>query len=191
MKRELKNDNAGMTLAELIVTFALMGIFLAAVATVISSSVVVQSELTGTMYAESVGETLLDKITGEIAAAKVSEGKAIVVGKVLKGENDLGEGVSFYDRNGQKSCFLVEDGLLVMKADSDWKMDAGAYMGYRITDFRVNRLNDKNVFEVIIKIKNLKTGFEYTASRAVQSYNFRTQQDYDKIVEEDIVIASE
>lgn len=191
MKRELKNDNAGMTLAELIVTFALMGIFLAAVATVISSSVVVQSELTGTMYAESVGETLLDKITGEIAAAKVSEGKAIVVGKVLKGENDLGEGVSFCDRNGQKSCFLVEDGLLVMKADSDWKMDAGAYMGYRITDFQVNRLNDKNVFEVIIKIKNLKTGFEYTASRAVQSYNFRTQQDYDKIVEEDIVIASE
>lgn len=191
MKREIKNDNAGMTLAELIVTFALMGIFLAAVATVISSSVVVQSELTGTMYAESVGETLLDKITGEIAAAKVSEGKAIVVGKVLKGENDLGAGVSFYDRNGQKSCFLVEDGLLVMKADSDWKMDAGAYMGYRITDFRVNRLNDKNVFEVIIKIKNLKTGFEYTASRAVQSYNFRTQQDYDKIVEEDIVIASE
>lgn len=191
MKREIKNDNAGMTLAELIVTFALMGIFLAAVATVISSSVVVQSELTGTMYAESVGETLLDKITGEIAAAKVSEGKAIVVGKVLKGENDLGEGVSFYDRNGQKSCFLVEDGLLVMKADSDWKMDAGAYMGYRITDFQVNRLNDKNVFEVIIKIKNLKTGFEYTASRTVQSYNFRTQQDYDKIVEEDIVIANE
>lgn len=191
MKRELKNDNAGMTLAELIVTFALMGIFLAAVATVISSSVVVQSELTGAMYAESIGETLLDKITGDIAAAKVSEDKAIVVGKVLKGENDLGEGVSFYDRKGQKSCFLVEDGLLVMKGDRDWKMDAGAYMGYRITDFQVNRLNDKNVFEVIIKIKNLKTRFEYTASRVVQSYNFKTQQDYDKIVEEDIVAASE
>lgn len=191
MKRKLKNDNAGITLAELIVTFALMGIFLASVAAVISSSMVVQSELTGTMYAETVGETLLDKITGEIAAAKVSDSKAIVVGTVLEGENDLGKGISFYDRSGQKACFLIEDGLLVMAAENDWKMDAGAYMGYRITDFQVNRLNDKNVFEIIIKIKNLKTGFEYTASRAVQSYNFRTQQDYDKIVEEDIVIVSE
>lgn len=191
MKRKLKNDNAGMTLAELIVTFALMGIFLAAVAMVISSSVVVQSELTGAMYAESVGETLLDKITGEMAAAKASEDRAIVVGTVIEGENNLGKGISFYDRNNQKACFLAEDGFLVMKAENGWKMDAGAYMGYRITDLQINRLNDKNVFEVILKIKNLKTGFEYTASRAVKCYNFRTQQDFEKIVEADIVIESE
>lgn len=51
MNRKRKKDNRGMSLAELIVTFALMGIFLAAVAVVISSSVLIHSELTGTMYA--------------------------------------------------------------------------------------------------------------------------------------------
>ncbi len=188
MNRKLKNDNAGLSLAELIVTFALMGIFLAAVATVISSSVVIHSELTGAMYAQSVSETLLDKVTGELAMAKPVGSRALVVGTVLSEGEDIGGGVSFYDRNEKKSCFVVEDGLLVMKADVDWKMDDRAYMGYRITEMQVNRLNEENVLEVVIKIKNLKTGYEYTASRVVKSYNFETEQDFEKIREEDIIL---
>lgn len=188
MNTDLKKDNAGLSLAELIVTFALMGIFLAAVAVVISSSVVIHSELTGAMYAQSVSETLLDKVTGELAAAKPAGSRSIIVGTVLRDGEDIGKGISFYDREGEKACFTVEDGLLVMEAENDWKMDARAYMGYRISEMQINRLNDENVFEVIIKIKNLKTGYEYTASRAVKSYNFRTEQDYKKIREEDILL---
>lgn len=183
-----KSDNRGMSLAELIVTFALMGIFLTAVAAVVSSSVIIQSEMTGAMYAQTVSETLLDKVAGELTAAKPVGGKAIVLGRVLMEGADIGEGVSFYDRNGKKSCFLVEDGLLLLKSDKDWQMDDKAYMGYRITQFQVNRLNEVNVMEIIIKIQNLKTGFEYTASRAVQSYNFETERDFKKIKEEDIIL---
>lgn len=188
MNTDLKRDNAGISLAELIVTFALTGIFLAAVAAVISSSVLIHSELTGAMYAQSVSETLLDKVTGELAAAKPVGSKAMVVGPVLREGENAGKGISFYDRDGKKSCFLVEDGLLVMEAENSWKMDAKAYMGYRISDMQINRLNDENVFEVIIKIKNLKNGYECTASRTVKSYNFRTLQDYNKIREEDILL---
>lgn len=188
MNRKLSNDNRGMTLAELIVTFALMGIFLTAVATVISSSVLIHSELTGTMYAQSISETLLDKITGELAAAKPVGSRAMVVGKVLKEGEDIGGGVSFYDREGKKACFMVEDGLLVMESDHDWEMDDRAYMGYRITELQVNRLNDKNVLEVVLTIQNLKTGFTYTASKTVQSYNFETEKDFIKIREEDILL---
>lgn len=188
MNKDFKEDNTGMSLAELIVTFALMGIFLAAVAIVISSAVVVHSELTGAMYAQSVSETLLDKITGELAPAQSSGSKAMVIGTVYKDGKEEGNGVSFYDRNGKKACFLVEDGLLVMAADEGWKMDEKAYMGYRITEMQINRLNEKNVLEIIIKIKNLKTGYEYTASRTVQSYNFKTDQDYVRIKEENILL---
>lgn len=187
MDRDLKRDNAGYSLAELIVTFALMGIFLAAVAAVISSSVIIHSELTGAMYAQSVSETLLDKVTGELAAAKTTGSKAIVVGKVLKNGEDAGGGIFFYNKDGKKSCFIVEDGMLVMEGESAWRMDDRAYIGYRISEMQINRLNNENVFEVIIKVRNLKTDYEYTASRTIKSYNFKTQQDYEKIKEEDIL----
>ena len=190
MKKTQKTDNRGMTLAELIVTFALAGIFLASVAAVISSSVIVYSELTGTMYAQSVSEILLDKVTGELAAAEPEGDKAFVTGQVLKNGAVLGEGVSFYDRNEKHSCFYVEEGILILQAEDVWRMDENAYMGYRITDFSVNRLNEKNVFEVTVKIKNLKTGFEYTASKVTASYQFETENDFEKIVQEEIVLGN-
>lgn len=185
---KVKNDNRGMTLAEMIITFALMGIFLAAVASVISSSIVIHSELTGTMYAQSVGEILLDKVTGELAAAKPSGRTSMVTGTVLKNGEAVGGGVSFYDKDGNKSCFYVADGILIMESADSWKMDENAYMGYRISDFQVNRLNEENILEVVVKIKNLKTGFEYTASRVIESYNFETQSDFNKILQAEIVL---
>lgn len=188
MSRKQKSDNRGMTLAELIVTFALMGIFLAAVAVVISSSVLIHSELTGTMYAQSVSETLLDKIAGELAAAQPTGTKAMVVGRALKEGEDIGAGVSFFDREGRKAGFFVEDGLLVMQSDENWKMDENAYMGYRITEMQINRLNKENVLEAVITIRNLKTDFTYTASRAFACYNFESEKDFEKIREEDILV---
>lgn len=187
MDRDLKKENGGYSLAELIITFALMGIFLAAVAAVISSSVVIHSELTGAMYAQSVSETLLDKVTGELTAAKPAEKEAIVVGTILKNGEDVGKGVSFYDRDGKKSCFRIEDGMLVMDSETPWRMDARAYIGYRISEMQINRLNEGSVFEVTIKVKNLKTDYEYTASRTFKSYNFTTEEDYAKIKQGNIL----
>lgn len=190
METTLKRDNRGMTLAELIVTFALTGIFLAAVAGVISSSVIVHSELTGTMYAQSVNEILLDKVTGELAGAKPAAEKAIVTGQVLKDGEILSGGASFYNKEDKKVCFFVEDGILVMDGDDAWRMDEEAYMGYRISSLDINRLNQKNVFEVTIKIVNLKTGFEYTSSKVTASYQFESEDDFEKIVQEEIILGS-
>lgn len=184
MKQEIKKDNSGMTLAEMIVTFALMGIFLAAVVTVITSSVTVHSELTGTMYAQSVGETLLDKITGELSAAKAAGGKSIVIGDMSEYGATTGNGVSFYDREGVHSAFFIKDGLLVMQAgDNEWKMEGKAYMGYRITDLQISRLNNENILEIQLILKNLKNGFEYSASKSLECYNFRTEEDFKRISE--------
>ncbi len=185
---KLKEDNRGMTLAEMIITFALMGIFLAAITSVISSSIMIHSELTGTMYAQSVGEILLDKVTGELAAAKNTGSAAMITGSVLKDGEAVSEGVFFYNRKGNKSCFYVEDGILHMDSADDWKMDENAYMGYRITDFQVKRLNEENVLEIVFKIKNLKTGFEYTATRTVESFNFETEEDFRKITTAEIIL---
>ena len=113
--KKLKNDNAGITLAELVVTFALMGIFLAAAAAVISSSIMVHAQMSGTMYASTVSETLLDKVTGELAGARAEEEETIRIGRVYRDGEDLGEGVSFYDREEILPAFSLRTDFLLWK----------------------------------------------------------------------------
>lgn len=69
MKRLFK-DRSGMTLVELIVTFALIGIFMTAASFVLSSSLQLFTRMKATADAVTVSDLLLDKIAGEIAAAK-------------------------------------------------------------------------------------------------------------------------
>ena len=184
--KKLKNDNAGITLAELVVTFALMGIFLAAVAAVISSSIMVHAQLSGTMYASTVSETLLDKVTGELAGARA---EAIRIGRVFRDGEDLGEGVFFYDRKGKPACFVIEDGILVMEGGDDFTLDEKAYMGYRITGFSVEQLEGKNVLKVTVSLKNLKNGFIYTSDRTTRCYCF-SSDDFKKIINADMDLNS-
>lgn len=194
IKEGVKEDNRGTTLAEMIVTFALVGIFLAAAVCVISSAVVMHSELTGSMYAQNVGELLLDKITGELSAAQPQGSRSMVI---------EANGAAFYDRDGNAVNLTVQDGLLVFHYQEsekvneqgeayteeahDWRLDEKAYMGFRITDMQIHRLENGNVLEITVKIKNLKTGFEYSASRCTQCYNFVLKSDYGKIVEGNIL----
>lgn len=178
-------DNRGVTLTEMIVTFALIGIFMAAAVSVISSAVITHSELTASMYAQSVGEMLLDKVTGELAAARADEGRDIELGIILAEEEDTHNyGAAFYDREGYSVVCTVEDGLLCFHyEDSDWMLDPKAYMGFRITEMEIKRRNEQNILEVRFTIKNLKTGFEYSTSRCTKCYNFKTDEDFQRITE--------
>lgn len=178
--RNLSKDNRGVTLTEMVVTFALVGIFMASAISIISSAVITHSELTASMYAQSVGEMLLDKVTGELAAARADGGKSIALGTALaeSEEETYGDGAAFYDREGKSVICTVEEGLLHFHyEDFDWALDPKAYMGFRITQMEIRRRNDKNVLEVSFQIKNLKTGFEYSTSRCTKCYNFKTDED--------------
>lgn len=199
----MRRDDRGTTLAEMIVTFALIGIFLLAAAGIISSAVILHSNLSETMYAQSVGEILIDKVTGEIAAAQPKGNRALLIGEGETAGGTLGEGVSFYDREGNKACCFVRDGRLVfsyaesvkvdlygevqVKPKREWMLEDKAYMGYQITDMQFARAGDKNVLEITIKLKNLKTGFEYTVSGCTRCYNFKSKADYSKIIEGNIL----
>lgn len=200
---KVTGDNRGTTLAEMIVTFALIGIFLLAAAGVISSAVILHSDLSATMNAQGVGEILIDKVTGELAAAQPKGSRALVIGDGQSAGGTLGEGVAFYDRESNITRVFVRDGRLVFAYEEavqineygevlvspkrEWMLDDKAYMGYQISDLQIERLNDENVLEITIKIKNLKTGFEYTVSRAAQCYNFKTEADFSKMTEGNIL----
>lgn len=183
----LRRNNKGTTLAEMIVTFALIGIFMASAAAVISSAILMHSEITGVMYAQSVGEMILDKVAGELAAAKNPGTGSIVIREGKTSEDAAGDQVSYQDRDGctaqigvddgllyihyQQRVTIQEDGEVITQPEQDFRMDERAYMGYRITDFRVERLNAENVYEIRIQLQNLKTGFEYSTTRCTKCYN--------------------
>lgn len=199
----MRRDDRGTTLAEMIVTFALIGIFLLAAAGIISSAVILHGSLSETMYAQSVGGILMDKVTGEIAAAQPKGSKALLIGEGETAGGTLGEGVAFYDREGNKTCCFIRDGRLIfsyeesvkvdlygevlVEPEREWMLDDKAYMGYQITDMQFARAGDKNVLEITIKIKNLKTGFEYAVTGCTRCYNFKSEADYAKIVEGNIL----
>lgn len=184
-RKDFTEDNRGMTLTEMIVTFALIGIFMVTAVSVISSAVITHSELTASMYAQSVGEMLLDKVTGELAAARADDGRGILLGEVLtKEEEAYSDGAVFYDREGREVTCTVSEGLLCFHyEDSDWALDPKAYMGFRVTQMEIKKRNDKNILEVSFKIKNLKTGYEYSTSRCTRCYNFKTTADCQRITE--------
>lgn len=185
-KMDLAEDNRGVTLTEMVVTFALIGIFMAAAVSVISSAIMTHSELTASMYAQSVGEMLLDKVTGELAAARADADRGIMLGaaSVKPEEEAYGSSAAFYDREGNPVVCTVQDGLLYFHyEDFDWALDPKAYMGFRITQMQIKKKNDKNILEVSFKIKNLKTGFEYSTFRCTKCYNFKTESDCQRITE--------
>lgn len=62
-------DRRGMTLVELIVTFALLGLFMTAASSMLTSTLQLFTRMQATSRAITVSDMLLDKISGEIAAA--------------------------------------------------------------------------------------------------------------------------
>lgn len=69
---QIKNrlsDRRGATLVELIVTFALLGLFMTAAASMLTSTLQLFTRMQATSRAITVSDMLLDKISGEITAA--------------------------------------------------------------------------------------------------------------------------
>lgn len=71
--REFMKRKNGTTLVELIVTFALLGLFMTAATTMLTSSLQMFSRMQATSSAITVSDLILDKIAGEIVAADIPE----------------------------------------------------------------------------------------------------------------------
>ncbi|MCH1983060.1 hypothetical protein MCG98_10835 [Ruminococcus sp. OA3] len=94
-------SKSGVTLVELVVTFALLGLFIAVSCQVISNALNVYYHIKGLTYGQQVSDTLLEKISGEIEGAQVSisEGDADNKDKTLKIYKN-GSVIELYDRTG-------------------------------------------------------------------------------------------
>ena len=69
------NRRAGYTLAELIVSFALIGIFLVAASTVIGSFLRIQARVSAQADAQTLSDTLLNTISEPLVSMRYNEDK--------------------------------------------------------------------------------------------------------------------
>lgn len=201
MKGKKSNNigsNAGLTLVELIVTFALIGIFMVSATFVLSNSLRMFQRMESTSKAVTVSDLILDKISGEIAAADVDrEGKNEGYYFCMGEDADIsGSGgspwIAFENRSKSPVSIYEDEGKLVIKyygiteADKvgtgvkpvqeiDWKFDENVYMGYRIENLSFSRpqpSDHPNVVRIDLSLKHQTTGFTYSTYRYAENYNY-------------------
>ena len=170
MKR-IKNRR-GTTLVELMVTLALIGIFLVVSAAAVTNGLRVFVQVKTTANAIVVSDTILDKISGELTAAR----KRAAV-------SESQDAVAFYTRTGSLVSIRAKDGRMNMHYDpvtgsngngavvyeaADWQFDQKMYQGLTLESLRfaVQSGSSSNVIQVAIQLR--KGDFVYTDSRWVE-----------------------
>lgn len=151
-----KKMTAGTTLVELITTFALIGIFMAAASLMLASSLRMFTRMQATANAVTVSDLLLDKIAGEITAARAPDKNGQGYYFWLE-KNDGSPWVVMQNRTGSPIAILAvptadggnelciryyetvkgsayESENVRKVPEMDWHFDKNVYMGYRITD---------------------------------------------------------
>lgn len=109
IKTLLKNRQ-GVTLVELIVTFALLSMFATSTCLMAASAIKVYHQIRGLNNALQVSDTLMDKITGVFEGAQVGSAKGHLVkdSRTLKVASD-GSFVDLYDRTGSHIVITTTD----------------------------------------------------------------------------------
>ena len=178
MKERKQWDNQGMTLIELMVSFALLGIFFVAATTLISTVVRIHYDVRGQQYGLQVCTMIADKIAEELEGAQSAEGDepAVILGRD-------GTVVELVDRNGSRVSIGTTEGepkffrLHYAKADNspmgengekidsyeslDWLFDEKSYMGYAIKSLVFSLPGDdyeSNVIRMDLEIESERYG---------------------------------
>lgn len=191
-----KVNNYGVTLVELVVTFALMGLFMVAATNVMMSAINIYYEVKGSSYGLEISSILEKKIVREISLA--DNGNLSVYGENQPCSNSSiviyneGHCIDYLDKSGDRTRISVDDkGYInyhyyavedenaseatVLSGAYDWKYDKKMYMGYKIKDLTFSKA-DSSVYKSNIIVMNLvlfsdKYG-EYKTTKYIECFNF-------------------
>ena len=165
--KRLSADRRGVTLIEMVVSFALLGIFLVVCAQVLASGLSLYQYVKARSYGKQVADTLMEKITGEIEGAQTATGVSFVPGTEGEGDGSStlslakdGTYIILYDRTGsririgtetvsgrdivnlhyyQVNSIDSENNEVVSYEAVDWQFDPAVYMGYEVESLRFTR----------------------------------------------------
>jgi prepilin-type N-terminal cleavage/methylation domain-containing protein len=208
--REKRNrkKNRGMTLVELMVSFALISIFMVSATMLISSISNIYYQAKGVSYGLQVTNILQGKISEELAGALNEDitsddfldasgagisGAMLISQDCIEFTNSDGSHVNLglYEKEGKKYLSLHyypvptgSDGSNLYEA-VDWTFDKETYMGYSVTDLKFSRPGgdyDYNIIQIDLTITSPKYG-DYTTTEYVQCYNFDNTVSPSRIVD--------
>ena len=155
-RKNRKDRNRGTTLVEIIVSFALLAIFMACTATIISSITGMYYNVRCETYSKQVSDIVLEKIASEIEGAKYS--------KVTTGINPVitEDSITFYDRTDTKITLSADDmGLSIYyhgfrdlsnditRQPSTWRFDEKTYNGFSVVGLNFVRGDELSTSEFV------------------------------------------
>lgn len=183
-----KKDRGGYTLIELIVVFALIGMFMASLTTVAVYYMRTFLRVTASGNTQIAADTVMETIAGELSAA--ANRQTMGEDGTLTGQNlEVTEtSVRYVNQNGQTVVMTAEDGILHLhylevKADvtgpgspaADWYIGKEAYLGAQIQSLHFEKLEtDKKVLiRVKLSMTNEKAGADYLleSTKIVELYH--------------------
>ncbi|MCR4609753.1 MAG: prepilin-type N-terminal cleavage/methylation domain-containing protein [Eubacterium sp.] len=163
-KRSSAGDNRGMTLVEMIVSFALLSIFVVASTIIISSVISLYYRVRGESYSRQVGDIVTNKISSEISGALYSSENDDANIRLCtvddQGNPVSGNAVDLYDRTDTHIRMFAQDGILKiyyysiddqMQPENNrtsvyWTFDKKVYNGFEIEKLDFAQANtQKNV----------------------------------------------
>lgn len=176
--RQGKLNNRGFTLAEMIVSFALTGLFMVAAGKVIVNTTMVYYEAKGITNGMQVSSVLSAKIGSEIESASADD--EIVVGT----DHDQ---IALSDAGGTPIVIGTNaDGYLSIHYDagadedkSNWTFDKKTYMGYTIKELTFSQPKGdyaNNIIYMSLTLTSPKYG-DYSVGKYIECYNFDAETD--------------
>lgn len=186
----------GMTMVELIVTFALLGIFMVAATFMLTATLRLFTRSQSTSNAITVSDLILDKISGEIAAADIPQKDTDGYYFWLERGTDAtskSKWIALCNRSGSPISIYADEGRLYLKYyqmiktdkkevnEINWHYDKRVYMGYQIESLLFSQpdpLTHPEVILIDLTLKHTRTGFTYSTCRYAKNYNFDPTTDY-------------
>ena len=151
-KLRIRNNcikNKGMTLIEMIVSFALLALFLASAAAIIGTTTSMYYEIKRENYARQVTDIILEKVESEIDGSEYNKEAAgenlriqNAAGADSGGSLDTGNAVILTDKTGTKVKVYADSGELIVYyydigdkySATNWKFDKSVYNSFTVEE---------------------------------------------------------
>lgn len=186
MRKQIKNDQSGFTLVEVIVSCVIITIFISAATVILSSALKAHARLTSLTQAQTVADTVMETIIGEVSTAADAEVDPTYSRQaVLIKDNDDIDELHFINANGYHAVISVNaaDKILMIKYTigtdaTDWYLGKETYMKNYICKLNFTKAGD-NIVKAELSLQNEITQQTVDISRIIECYNLSD----DKITE--------
>lgn len=177
LQKVLLHDKSGMTLVELMVTFLLLGILIAAAIATLSPAMNVMARISNMSRAQGVADILMEKVCGEVGSAtgqvQIDSGN-----EKISYTDKKGRSVIMYakETDGEKRLVLhyqassIAGGGAAATKGVDWTFSKKMYMNQEIKELKFERKEDTNLVKITLTVRNVKTGQTYKRTKIVECY---------------------